>query len=64
MSPNIDEIIKVGLLLLEAAESLATAQGMDPAEFTALRIKYEADRGVATESAKAALRALIGKVQA
>lgn len=58
------ELLRVGLLLVDAAQAMATAAGMDPAEFTAKRQQYEKERADLTDAAKQALRALLGKEQA
>lgn len=61
---NWTELLKVGLLLVDAAQEIAKAQGLDPAEFTARRLQYEKDRELETSAAKVALRALLGKAEA
>lgn len=58
------ELLRVGLLLVDAAQEIAKAEGMDPAEFAAKRVAYERDRAELTDNAKAALHALLGAAKA
>lgn len=54
-----EDILKVGLLLVGAAQQLAEADGMDPEAFSQKRSQLEADRSVAVEQAIAKLRAMV-----
>ncbi len=57
------ELLRVGLLLVDAAEEIAKAEGFSPEDFTVRRLKYEEERAVETDAAKAALKALLGKAK-